>query len=703
MGILLEQQAPAPTAGHPQHGPPGVPEASVPAGIPTPCQARTTFRGSTVALDRHGCRVGGMGWPRALTAAAAVPAALLAATGVTALAVSPAVDDAVFLALLFVASGVSFGCAFLISGRLPRHPVGPLLATNGVVVLLLVLDVRQDAAARRPDVLPALGGAAQEAAAGHWMLLFVPLAFVVLVFPDGGLPSRHWLPVAVGLLAVPAVFNAAIAAAALWPAARTPATIVATPLPLVLLLLLLAAAASAIIRHRHGDPATRQRLRWLAFAAATVPLTLLLCWLSYFLLSGPDLVLVGLLLVYLLLPTAALLALLRADRFDVDRLLLSTATYFLLGAALLVPLSVTSALAGLLIARWSTEAAVVVTVACTLLVLPVRARLRRFLGRWIYPERDRALAALEDLRMRMHRGEAQPEDVGAVLRVALRDPGLCVGYRPVDGGPMAWIDAVPAAGPGPGLGTAVRLAGQDIGVLVPGPDKGRRPSRETADAAGLFVELVRLRTELDLALVEIAGSRARILEASDRERRRLERDLHDGAQQRLVSLGMSLRLLQRSHGGVDGLADRLDAAVAQIGTAVSELRAVAHGLRPSSLDDGLEPALAGLARACPVRVELALRFGALPDQLATAAYFVAAEAVANAVRHAAPSRIRVSVTHAPGSLRVAVEDDGEGGAVVLPGAGLAGLRDRVETHGGSLQVTSSRPGGTVVEAMLPCA
>lgn len=642
-----------------------------------------------------------MGWPRALTAAAAVPAALLAATGVTALAVSPAVDDAVFLALLFVASGVSFGCAFLISGRLPQHPVGPLLAANGVVVLLLVLDVWQDAAARRPDVLPALGGAAQEAVAGHWMLLFVPLAFVVLVFPDGRLPGRRWLPVAVALLAVPAVFNAAIAAAAVWPAARAAATVVATPLPPVLLLLLLAAAASAFVRHRHGDPATRQRLRWLALAAGTVPLTLLLCWLSYFLLGGPDLVLVGLLLAYLLLPTAAVLALLRADRLDVDRLLLSTATYFLLGAALLVPLTVTSALAGLLIARWSTEAAVVVTVACTLLVLPVRARLRRFLGRWIYPERDRALAALEDLRMRMHRGEARPEDVGVVLRAALRDPGLCVGYRPVDGGPMAWIDAVPAAGPG--QGTAVRLAGQDIGVLVPGPGKGRRPSREIADAAGLFVELVRLRTELDLALVEIAGSRARILEASDRERRRLERDLHDGAQQRLVSLGMSLRLLQRSHGTVDGLADRLDAAVTQIGTAVSELRAVAHGLRPSSLDDGLEPALAGLARACPVRIELELRFGALPDQLATAAYFVAAEAVANAVRHAAPSRIRVSVTHAPGSLRVAVEDDGEGGAVVLPGAGLAGLRDRVETHGGNLQVTSSRPGGTVVEAVLPCA
>lgn len=639
-------------------------------------------------------------WARVLTSTAVVPAALLAVAGTVALAVSPAASDAAYFAALLMAAGVAFASAFLVTGRLPRHPVGPLLAANGVVVLLLVADVWKAAAERRPDVLATMNTRVEEAISGHWMLLYLPLALVVLLFPDGKLPSPRWLPVAWALPGTVLVFNLAIVAGTVWDRLRAPLTAVAVTMPALLLVLLGATAWSVVVRYHAADRATRDRLRWLAVAGMIVPVTLLLCWLGYLLYDGPSLVLVGLLLAYLLLPCTVALALLRGDRIDVDGVFLSTVTIVLLGAVLLTLLSLLSGLTGLLVARWSTPAAVVVTVVCTLLVLPARTRLQSHLGRWVYPEQGRVLTALEELRVRVHRGESRPEEVARVLRTALRDPGLQVGYHPVAGGDLVWVD-----GHAPAVcdrAVKVRLAGEVVGVVVPGASRARRLPREATNATGLFVELVRLRSELKRALDAVAWSRARVLEAGDEERRRLERDLHDGAQQRLVSLGLSLRLLQRAHPEVMGLSDALDHAVEQVGAAVAELRALAHGLRPSSLDDGLEPALAELVRLCPIQIELDLQVGRLPDHVGTTAYFVVAEALTNAVRHAAASRIRLVVQQCPGDVRVSVSDDGLGGAIVRPGTGLAGLQDRVATYGGQLRVESTDRQGTLVEAVLPC-
>ncbi|MGB4136828.1 MAG: histidine kinase, partial [Microbacterium sp.] len=187
------------------------------------------------------------------------------------------------------------------------------------------------------------------------------------------------------------------------------------------------------------------------------------------------------------------------------------------------------------------------------------------------------------------------------------------------------------------------------------------------------------------------------------ERRRLERDLHDGAQQRLVALGMRLRVLQRATAPDDGVSDALDAAVAELGTAVAELRRLAHGVRPSALDDGLGAALAGLERLSPGIVELDVRAGELPDAVATTAYFVVSEAVANALRHSGASRVQVVVRHVDDVLRVRVADDGCGGASLRPAGGLTGLSDRVRALGGRLRVLSPSGDGTTVEATLPCA
>src|SRR5204862_4813206 len=144
-----------------------------------------------------------------------------------------------------------------------------------------------------------------------------------------------------------------------------------------------------------------------------------------------------------------------------------------------------------------------------------------------------------------------------------------------------------------------------------------------------------------------------------RERRRLERDLHDGAQQRLVSLGMTLRLAQRHLDDgtvdVDGL---LDQGVAELGTAVAELRQIAHGLRPSSLDDGLPAALAALVRTVPVLVEMDICPDRLPDDVATTAYYVVSEAVTNAVKHAEAKCISLGVARSDGQVLVRGSDDG---------------------------------------------
>lgn len=150
---------------------------------------------------------------------------------------------------------------------------------------------------------------------------------------------------------------------------------------------------------------------------------------------------------------------------------------------------------------------------------------------------------------------------------------------------------------------------------------------------------------------------------------------------------------------VDGL---LDQSVTELATAVSELRQIAHGLRPSSLDEGLTAALATLTKTLPVSIEVDQSVDQLSEEVAVTAYFVASEAVSNAVKHAEAQRIGVSVARQDGQLSVRVEDDGCGGAVLTRGSGLSGLSDRVAAAGGTLSVDSRLGAGTVIEARLPC-
>jgi signal transduction histidine kinase len=228
--------------------------------------------------------------------------------------------------------------------------------------------------------------------------------------------------------------------------------------------------------------------------------------------------------------------------------------------------------------------------------------------------------------------------------------------------------------------------------------------RAVTAAVTLTLENHRLATELQAKVEELSASRARIVETSDAARRRLERDLHDGAQQRLVSLALSLRILRSSLDGDSVAIHELESARAELEGALAELRELARGIHPSVLSDrGLDAALDGLAHRAPLPVELERTPGErLPDRVESAAYFVVAEALTNVAKYAKATHASVSVQREDGQVYVEVTDDGIGGADPTTGSGLSGLLDRVSSLGGMLEVDSEPGRGTTVRAVIPC-
>jgi signal transduction histidine kinase len=237
------------------------------------------------------------------------------------------------------------------------------------------------------------------------------------------------------------------------------------------------------------------------------------------------------------------------------------------------------------------------------------------------------------------------------------------------------------------------------GAIVVGSIGDQLPG-ETEERLLDFAELVSLAVSSAEAWNRVLQSRQRIVEAGDAERMRLGRNLHDGAQQRLISVILLLRLCKRQFG--EGAATEvIDRAIAEAQLAHDEIRELARGLSPTALsEDGLGPALAALLERSPLPVEIDVAPERFPETIEVAAYYVIAEAVANAGKHSRAKRVRVRVAGGAESVEVEVADDGVGGAL-LGGTGLRGLSDRVEALGGRLDVESDPGCGTTLRASFP--
>jgi signal transduction histidine kinase len=253
------------------------------------------------------------------------------------------------------------------------------------------------------------------------------------------------------------------------------------------------------------------------------------------------------------------------------------------------------------------------------------------------------------------------------------------------------------------VGAPIHVAGRLWGALMASSELAHAYPPGTEARIGSFAELVTAALANVDAREQLAASRARIVEAADAARRRIERDLHDGAQQRLVSLALTLRRLESSLEPNSAASRELAIARAELDAALEELRELARGIHPSILTDrGLEAALAAVAGRSTVPVELDVDGCAnLPLSVQTTAYFVVAEALTNASKHAHSDRVEVRVAVSDGHALVDVRDDGSGGVDPARGSGLSGLVDRVSALGGTLEIESPAGAGTTIRALIP--
>jgi signal transduction histidine kinase len=319
-----------------------------------------------------------------------------------------------------------------------------------------------------------------------------------------------------------------------------------------------------------------------------------------------------------------------------------------------------------------------------------------------------ARSSIGDLIVRLH-SDPTPPDLRDALADTLRDPSLDLAYWlpafrtyvDLEGRPLRLPDDAERTA------TLIERDGEHVAALLHERALGDEQQllEAVGAAAGMSLENARLQAELRAQVAELSGSRARVIEAEQRERQRLERNLHDGAQQRLIALSLRLSLLEKRLPAQPAVTHELDAARREIALSLEELRDVARGIHPAVLSShGLAVALESLAARAPLPVRLRMDVeGRLPERVEVAAYYVVSESLANVAKHAQAAAATVFLGRDHGRLVVEVVDDGVGGADTELGSGLRGLADRVEALGGRLRVWTPNGGGTRVQAEIPCA
>ncbi len=623
--------------------------------------------------------------------------------------------------------------AALVLVRFPRHPVGWLLAAFAVISLAqnLAAYLAVTGLQTHPGSVPGAPYLASFSEAAQRPLIGLALA-LLLVFPDGKLPSSRWRPVALGIGVVfPLWFVVHLLAPDRLvesPFSGLPNAFGVTFFGTAALkalyfaflpaagLLAAAVAVSVLWRFRRSRGDERQQLKVVGLAFLGVVLGLAVLGVTGALAPAAMDAAGDVLALFLwtVLPLAVVVAMSRYRLYDIDLLINRTLVYGLLTLLTLAAYAAVVLVAGRVASSpWTSPWTVALaTLAAASVISPGRRRIQREVDRRFSRREYDAVRLIEDFA-RQWRDVPQPSAaVAGTLARALGDPSLTVAYWLRERAIYADADGRPAAVPdadqeGERAVTLVAHGSDPIAALIHDPVLRRLPAllSSVTRASLLVLENARLRAEVSIQLAEVRRSRARIIEAADAERQRIERDLHDGAQQRLVALALRLTLAQRNAAAGASLltGELVNFTVGELNGTVNDLRELARGIAPASLaEEGLAAALDGIATRTPTPVTVDVPDRRYPAPVERAIYYVACEAVTNAVKHSAASTITVCVRAQQDAVRLTVTDDGRGGAHLNGGSGLRGLNDRIEALGGTLVVASPPDAGTVLTAEVPC-
>ncbi len=591
----------------------------------------------------------------------------------------------------------------------------------------------------------------------------IAVLITFLLFPDGRLKSRRWaIVVALGVIAsISGAINdlgepGGVAVNAfsgrqfvpvtsppeIWPisAAWSPiANVLVFDFSLQLwvetaLAVLIALAVLLRLRQARGE--TRLQLKWFTYAVALgafafIPTRIL--WLDIF--SGIPRPVVEAVVIWaefvafglafgLLMPLAVGIAIFRYRLYAIDLVISRTIVYAGLAAFVTAIYALTVAGLGGLIGEQAGRDPLLTVLAIAIVALllePVRSRLQRIANIAVYGKRANPYEVLSDFARSVGRAESADDLVPRMARLLRDGTGAAsvqlwvkVGERlhlaasdpPTHDDQRTAIDTKALASRAGGTATVIPVfhEAEVLGAFVVLKPRGERLNaiesrllEDLASQAGLVFSRFRL-------LQELRESRSRIVAAQDLERRRLERDLHDGAQQRFASALLALGMARESKNGTADPASLIEEASVQVQAGLSELRDLARGLHPPLLtESGLRAAVRALADRSPIVTSVHATDGRYRDTVEVTAYFVIAEALANAAKHSRASNLDVKVEERDGRLIIEVRDDGVGGVELGRGSGLVGLQDRASAIGGTLAVDSKPGVGTVVRAELPCA
>jgi signal transduction histidine kinase len=607
-----------------------------------------------------------------------------------------------------------------------------------------------------PGALPAAKQVGTLAECSFPAVVFT-IAFMFLLFPTGTLPSRRWRPVAAAGLVLAVLTTAGLvvhprlvtllapggaslsypnplAVEHLGPVLRTALVGTLNGLSAVFVPFLVATFVSLAVRYRAGGRLLRQRVKWLALTAVAFVICQLIAvlgiaggqaWLSTVAYTAAQLI------ALFAIPAAMTIAILKHRLYDIDLIISRAVVYGLLSAV------TTAVYAGIVLGigtfvghRSGPVLTIAAAVTIALLFQPLRRRAQLFANRLVYGRRATPYQALSDFAGDMAGQLDLTEAVDRMVSVLANATGadraeawIRVGteLRPAaiwpHGSPPSTAIAIGADDglpPFEGVtrATAVKHGGELLGALSLQKPKNE-PLTGTEDElivhlasqAGLVLRNAALTAELRATIEDLRASRRRLVEAQDAERRKIERNLHDGAQQQLIALTIHLALLEESADDPAAVRELASAVKDGVRAALDDLRDLARGIYPPVLaDQGLVPALQAQARKVALPVEIdADGIGRYPQDAEAAVYFCTLEALQNITKYASASRATVGLSCSDGSLQFTVTDDGTGfdTATTQHGTGLQGMADRLAALGGALHVRS-RPGeGTTLSGELP--